>query len=189
VKGYRFTPERGRGDRVGAKGQIAAPGVDARSHCSLRHFQRRLTRRREALLIRGEGMNRRGAPLCARSLGRLYGTTRVAGAQRWCPYGPALPKRLRTSEYPVHPEPIHARAESERRNDGCAGQVQVTCHPERGVGIRKGTKDPRAVVGAAPRFVRRSFAPTRATALSLRMTGWVVWTVDPRYESALRFRD
>jgi len=74
-----------------------------------------------------------------------------------------------------HPEPFHsAGAEPEGRNDRCAGQVQVTCHPERRVGVRKGAKDRRAARGSAPGFVRRSFAPARAPALSLRMTGWVV---------------
>src|SRR5260221_7711389 len=72
-----------------------------------------------------------------------------------------------------------ACAEPEGRNDRCAGQVQVTCHPERRVGVRKGAKDRRAARGSAPGFVRRSFAPTRAPALSLRMTGSVVLDATP----------
>src|SRR5258708_474495 len=79
------------------------------------------------------------------------------------------------SKLPVTLSQFTARADPDRRNDRCADQVKVTCHPERGVGVRKGAKDPRAARGSASRLVRRSFAPTRAPTLSLRMTGgWVL---------------
>jgi len=65
-------------------------------------------------------------------------------------------------------------ADPERRNDSEQRTTPNYCHPERGVGVRKGAKDRRAVRGSAPGFVRRSFAPTRAPTPSLKMTGWVV---------------
>src|SRR5260221_4423025 len=40
-----------------------------------------------------------------------------------------------------------ACVEPEGRNDRCAGPVQVTCHPERRVGVWKGAKDRRVARG------------------------------------------
>src|SRR5260221_3549643 len=42
----------------------------------------------------------------------------------------------------------------------------------------RGAKDLRNDRGSAPRFVRRSFAPTPAPTLSLRMTGGWFWALD-----------
>src|SRR6266404_4422913 len=42
----------------------------------------------------------------------------------------------------------------------------------------RGAKDLRAGRGSAPGFMRRSFAPTPAPTLSLRMTGGWFWALD-----------
>src|SRR5260221_851016 len=63
-----------------------------------------------------------------------------------------------------------ACVEPEGRNDRCAGQVQVTCHPERRVVVRKVAKDRRSACGSAPGFVRKALPTARTLALSLMLT-------------------
>src|SRR5260221_11351121 len=69
---------------------------------------------------------------------------------------------------------------------GRDGQVQITVILSEGWVGPRGAKDLRVDRGSAPGFVRRSFAPTPAPTLSLRMTVGAVWALHKRAEHCTR---
>ena len=103
---------------------------------------------------------------CAVNSLRMTGWV-VLDSRRRTPHEPAL--NLRVSWKPCH----SAGAEPERRNDRCARQVQVTCHPERRVGVWKGAKDRRVARGSATES-RGALFDSRLR-LRLRMRSGAQW--------------